>query len=193
MLNYHLIKNMEHTIQYIKTFCKDRGIASITPSSTFAVKRICSKIDFTRDNVIVECGPGSGVFSFAILKKMSKNSKLILIESNRDFYEYLRRHINDARVFVFCDNAINLPCIIKHLGIGDVNYVILGIPFSFTDHELNHKIIANSKGGLRKGGNLIVYQFSLRIKKYLKQHFEEIHTGFELLNVPPLIIFEASD
>ena len=188
-----MMKNIGQTFQYIRTYWKDRKIASVTPSSSFAVKRICGKIDFTRDNVIVECGPGSGGFSFAILNKMSQNSKLILIESNRDFYEYLQRHINDVRVFVFYDNAINLPCIVKHLGIGEVNYVILGIPFSFTDNELNHKIIANSKRVLRKGGRLIVYQFSSRIKKYLQHHFEEIHTGFELLNVPPLIIFEASD
>jgi len=188
-----LMKNIGQTFQYIRTYWKDRKIASVTPSSSFAVKRICGKIDFTRDNVIVECGPGSGGFSFAILNKMSQNSKLILIESNRDFYEYLQRHINDRRVFVFYDNAINLPCIVKQLGIGDVNYVILGIPFSFTDNELNHRIIANSKRVLRKGGRLIVYQFSSRIKKYLQHHFEEIHTGFELLNVPPLIIFEASD
>ena len=177
------MKNIGQTFQYIRTYWKDRKIASVTPSSSFAVRKICGKIDFTRDNVIVECGPGSGVFSFAILNQMSPGSKLILIESNRDFYEYLRRHINDARVFVFYDNAINLPCIVKQLGIGVVDYVILGIPFSFTDHELNHKIIANNKGVLRNEGKLIVYQFSSRIKKYLKQHFEEIHIGFELLNV----------
>lgn len=187
------MKNIGQTFQYIRTYWKDREIASVTPSSSFAVKRICGKIDFTRDNVIVECGPGSGAFSFAILNQMSPGSKLILIESNRDFFEYLQHHINDARVFVFYDNAINLPCIIKQLGIGDVDYVIMGIPFSFTDSELNHQILAYSKGILRKGGKLIVYQFSSRIKKYLKQHFEEIRTGFELLNVPPLIIFEASD
>jgi phospholipid N-methyltransferase len=188
-----LKKNIEQTFQYLRTYWKDRKIASVTPSSSFAVRRICGKIDFTRDNIIVECGPGSGVFSFAILNQMSQNSKLILIESNRDFYEYLHHHINDDRVFVFYDNAINLPCILKQLGIGDVDYLIMGIPFSFTDHELNHKIMAQSKGVLRKGGKLIVYQFSSRIKKYLKQHFEEIHICFELLNVPPLIIFEASD
>lgn len=116
------------------------------------MRKISGRIDFTRDNVIVECGPGSGVFSFAILDKMSQNSKLILIESNRDFFEYLQRHINDARVFVFHDSAVNLPCIVKQLGLGDVDYVILGIPFSFTNHELNHKIIADSRGVLRKGG-----------------------------------------
>ncbi len=187
------MKNIGQTFQYIRTYWKDRKIASVTPSSSFAVRRICGKIDFTRDNIIVECGPGSGVFSFAILNQMSQNSKLILIESNRNFFEYLQHHINDARVFVFYDNAINLPCIVKQFGIGDVDYIIMGIPFSFTDHELNHKIIAHSKGVLRKGGKLIVYQFSPRIKKYLKRLFEEIHIGFELLNVPPLIIFEASD
>ncbi len=187
------MKNIGHTIHYLKMFWKDRNIASITPSSSFAVKKICSKIDFSKDNVIVECGPGNGVFSFAILRRMSPNSRLILIEANKEFAQYLEQHIDDPRVYVFHDDAVHIPLIVSKSGIhAAADYVILGIPFSFSDHELNHKIIANSKEILKKEGTLLVYQFSLRIKKYLKHYFDRITTCLEILNIPPLIIFEAS-
>ncbi|HHT9137919.1 MAG TPA: class I SAM-dependent methyltransferase [Candidatus Wunengus sp. YC60] len=182
---------MEHTIQYIKTFCKDKGIASITPSSAFAVKRICSKIDFTKDNILVECGPGNGVFSFAILRHMPPGSRLILIESNKDFVRYLDNRIHDPRVSVFHDNAINIQSVANQCGVNTVDYVILGIPFSLSDHEQNHAIIANCKTVLKKGGKLLVYQFSPRIRRYLKQHFESIRYDVEIFNIPPLVIFEA--
>ena len=149
VLNYHMIKHMEQTIQYMKTFCKDKGIASITPSSPFAVKRICNKIDFTKDTVIVECGPGNGVFSFAILRQMSPGSRLILIEANRDFVRYLDQRIPDPRVSVFHDNAINIQSIVNQCGLNTADYVIMGIPFSLSDHEQNHSIIANCKKVLK--------------------------------------------
>ncbi|MEP9410848.1 MAG: methyltransferase domain-containing protein [Candidatus Brocadia sp.] len=186
-----MIKHMEQTIQYMKTFCKDKGIASITPSSTFAVRRICDKIDFTKDRVIVECGPGNGVFSFAILRRLSPGSKLILIETNNDFFGYLNQRIHDPRVSVFHDNAINIESIVNQCGLNTADYVILGIPFSFSDHEQNHSIIAHCKKVLKKGGKLLVYQFSPRIKRYLRKHFNQIHLDLEVFNIPPLIIFEA--
>lgn len=191
VLNYHMIKHMEQTIQYMKTFFKDKGIASITPSSPFAVKRICNKIDFTKDNVIVECGPGNGVFSFAILRQMSPKSRLILIEANRDFVRYLDQRIHDPRVSVFHDNAINIQSIVNQCGLNTADYVIMGIPFSLSDHEQNHSIIANCKKVLKKGGIILVYQFSPRIKKYLRKHFDHIHPDLEVFNIPPLFIFEA--
>lgn len=191
-MNYQMIKHMEQTIQYMKTFCKDKGIASITPSSTFAVKRICNKIDFTKDRVIVECGPGNGVFSFALLRRLNSGSKLILIEANRDFAGYLNRRIRDRRVAVFHDNAINIHSIVNQCEIKTADYVILGIPFSFSDHGQNHSIIAHCKQALKKGGKLLVYQYSPRIKKYLRKHFDHIHLEMEVFNIPPLFIFETT-
>lgn len=187
-----MIQYMEHTIQYVKAFWKDKRIASIAPSSTFAVKRVCNKIDFTKDTVIVECGPGNGVFSFALLQRMTLGSRLILIEANGDFAGYLNRHINDPRVAVFHDDAINIQSIVNRCGFNAADYVVLGIPFSLSDHEQNHAILAHAKQALKKGGKLLVYQFSPRIKKYLRKHFNPIHLDLEVFNIPPLIIFEAS-
>lgn len=50
------------TITYLKNFVRDRNVASITPTSAIGVKKVCSKIDFHKPSVIVEYGPGTGVF-----------------------------------------------------------------------------------------------------------------------------------
>lgn len=193
MNEYDVIKYMMPTVQYIKAFCKDRKIASITPSSTFAAKKLCKKIDFSKNNSILECGPGSGIFSFSILQQMSRGSRLLLVESNGDFASCLEQKITDPRVDIFHDNAINMQSVIHRCGIQAVDYVILGIPFSFSNHEQNDRIIAHSKSILKKGGKLFVYQFSPRIRKYLRHHFnhDRIKLDFEMFNIPPLFIFEA--
>lgn len=193
MIEYELVNQKVSTVNYIKAFCKDRRIASITPSSTFAAKKLCSKIDFTKDNTIIECGPGNGIFSFHILRQMSLDSKLLLVETNMGFANSLKQEMNDSRVDIFHENAINMQLVISDCGIQNVDYVILGIPFSFTNYKQNSLIIKNSKNVLKKGGKLLVYQFSPRIWKYLRQHFDrsQINIYFEMFNMPPLFIFEA--
>jgi len=51
------------TLTYITTLIKDPAVASVTPSSHFAVQRVCSFIDFRRAALVVEYGPGLGVFT----------------------------------------------------------------------------------------------------------------------------------
>src|SRR5207249_10055164 len=55
-------------------------IASIVPSSKAMVERVASKMDFNRSRVIAEYGPGEGVHSREIARRMSPDSHLLLFE-----------------------------------------------------------------------------------------------------------------
>ena len=79
------------TLIYIMNFIKDRNVASITPTSSVGVKKVCNKIDFSQNSLIVEYGPGTGVFSKYLLRQMGEDSRLILIERNRNFNSLLKR------------------------------------------------------------------------------------------------------
>ena len=53
-------------------------IASIIPSSKALVERVADKIDFTRARVIAEYGPGEGVHSREIARRMRSDAKFSL-------------------------------------------------------------------------------------------------------------------
>src|SRR5918996_3502626 len=55
-------------------------VASIIPSSKAMVERVASKIDFSQPRVIAEYGPGEGVHSREIARRMSPDSQLLLFE-----------------------------------------------------------------------------------------------------------------
>lgn len=177
---------------FLKNYLKDKSIASVTPSSSFTVRKVCSKIDFNKDNVIVEYGPGTGVFTRFILRKMSKQSKLILIETNRNFVYYLKK-INDPRILIFNDNAENINTILSECEEPSADYVISGIPFSFLSYDLKNKIIHNTSEALSRKGKFLVYQFFNHIKEPLKKRFVNVETEFEMFNIPPMFIYEASN
>jgi phosphatidylethanolamine/phosphatidyl-N-methylethanolamine N-methyltransferase len=60
-------------------------IASIVPSSKALVERVARKMDFSQPRVIAEYGPGEGVHSRAIARRMSPDSHLLLFELDPAF------------------------------------------------------------------------------------------------------------
>src|SRR5215510_6333931 len=84
-------------------------IASIVPSSRALVERVADKIDFDRAQVIAEYGPGEGVHSREIARRMRPNCQLLLFELDPAFSRDLRRQFSgDERVHVINDNAAHL-------------------------------------------------------------------------------------
>src|SRR5947207_11844955 len=74
-------------------------VASIIPSSKALVERVASKMDFSEPRVIAEYGPGEGVHSREIARRMSPDSQLLLFELDRAFARDLERQFaRDRRV-----------------------------------------------------------------------------------------------
>ena len=180
------------TSRVIKNLIKDKRVASITPSSLSSVKKVCERIDFSKENVIVEFGPGTGVFTRYILTKMNSSSKLISIEINRNFYEHLKKTITDERV-IFCNmNAKNITFLLKKYNIDHVDYIISGIPFSILSKEVKDEIVKKSYKSLKTDGKFLAYQWSNTVKKYLEKYFTTVKSAISGKNIPPLIIYEAT-
>ncbi|WP_066637857.1 class I SAM-dependent methyltransferase [Desulfolucanica intricata] len=183
------------TLTYIKNFIKDKNVASITPTSTFGIKKVNGKIDFSNSKVIIEYGPATGVFTRFLLEHMKSDTKLILIETNYNFVSILRKSFKDTRVKIFNDSAENVNKILKDCGESGADCIVSGIPFSFLSRNVKIKILESSYAVLNKGGKLLAYQTFFQtdnqLKKYLERYFKTVWYEYELMNIPPLKIYEA--
>src|SRR6056297_1646413 len=178
-------------IDFFKTFIKDRDVASIIPTSIRCVKKVCNHIDFTKDFVLVEYGPGDGVFTRFILDKMSEDSRLILIEANENFASHLKETINDSRVTVHNILAGDVESVIGDRDMGSVDYVLSGIPFSFLDKERKNIVLEATKNILKEGGKFLAYQTSGHLKKPVMEVFGNYDIEMEMLNIPPYLIYDV--
>jgi len=183
------------TLTYLKTLLRDPDVASVTPSSKFAVKRVCSYIDFKNAELIVEFGPGLGVFTEYLLEHMPENSKLLAIEKNPRFVDKLRRQLNDPRLVVECASAEEIA---NFLPDGSVDYVVSGIPFSMIPPLERSKILANTAKALKPSGRFLTYQvfpppasMDSFLRKPMEEHFELLSKSYEFRNIPPLRIYSA--
>lgn len=183
------------TIVYLKSMLHDKQVASFTPTSSFAIRRICETIDFNKQNVLIEYGPGTGVFTRYILDNLTPDSTLIVIERNQDFVNILERCFHDSRLIVYHESAENVKQLLCQAGVEQADYIISGIPFSFLPESLRQTIVKNSHECLRPGGMFLAYQTFFQLDKFLKdyldKYFYKVETDICLRNAPPMRIFEA--
>ena len=163
-------------------------IASIVPSSKALVERVASKMDFTQPRVIAEYGPGEGVHSREIARRMSPDSDLLLFELDPAFALDLERQFaGDPRVHVVHADAASLPHELRRRGIACCDYILSGIPFSILKIDKKRALLQKTHDALAPGGSFIIYQ----VTNELKQHatlFEHADSEYFLQNIPPMFI-----
>jgi len=187
-----------NTLYYLKNLITDIHVASVTPTSRFGVEKVLEKIDFQKNKLILEYGPGTGNFTEPLLKNMTENSKLIAIEKNSDFCRVLQRSIQDPRLVLFEDSAENVLDILKSCnGAGDLkaDCIISGIPFSLLSKKRKMAILKNTHAALKKGGKFLAYQaffqFPDILKIPLEELFGDVQAQYYMFSLPPLLILEA--
>ena len=186
------------TLGYLKNLVSDKNVSSITPTSSFGVKKVCSPIDFEQAKVFVEYGPGEGVFTKYLLENMRPDARLIVIETNKKFVKTLTGKFSDRRLSVVNGSAEDITKILRDHGLAHADFIISGIPFSLFPVELKNKILLATNEALTPQGRFLVYQFFVSfsagkndIKAKLKEYMQIVDSDIELLCIPPLRIYEA--
>ncbi len=182
---------MNSKLVFLSNFLRNPfEVAAIAPSSKYVIKNMMKHVDFKDVKCIVEYGPGIGTITIPMLRNLNEGAKLLCVESNGKFCEFLKSSIDDSRLIVINDTAENIDYHLERLGIKDVDYVFSGIPFSLIKRKNKETIIKKTKDSLKKGGKFIVYQqYNSHLGKYLKAHFNKVLKKFELRNIPPTAIF----
>lgn len=152
------------------------------------VERVASKMDFSEPRVIAEYGPGEGVHSREIARRMSPDSQLILFELDPDLSRDLERQFgSDPRVHVINGDAARLPDELARLGVDACDYIVSGIPFSILEIEKKRALLKKTYDALLPGGSFIIYQ----VTNELRQHatlFQHAESEYFLQNIPPMFI-----
>ena len=80
-------------------------VGSVLPSSRFLSKKMLAPISFEQAKVIIELGPGTGVFTKELLGKIKPHTQLIVIELNDAFYKALQEKIKAPNLHLIHGSA----------------------------------------------------------------------------------------
>ncbi len=164
-------------------------VGSIIPSSRFTIAKMLGPVEWDQCRLFVEYGPGIGTFCRPVLDRLPRDGRLIVIDTNPLFIDYLRATISDSRFTAVLGSAADVEEIVSAGGHDHADYVLSGLPFSTLPHGVGFEIVAATHRILRPGGAFMVYQFSNRARDFMARHFTRIEAGFEFWNVLPCKLF----
>jgi phospholipid N-methyltransferase len=178
--------------QFLRGFIKNPVmVGSIIPSSRVLIDKMLDPVDWANTKLFVEYGPGVGTFTRPILDRLGPDAKLVTIDTNPDFTQYLNERIDDPRLVTVTGSAADVEKILADRELGKADYVLSGLPFSTLPPGVGDAIAKATSNVIRKGGAFLVYQFSPKVLEFIKPHFAPIKRGFEWINVPPATLFWA--
>ena len=178
--------------QFLRGFLKNPVmVGSVIPSSRVLIEKMLRPVDWTNTRLFVEYGPGVGTFTHPILDLLADDATLLTIDTNPDFTKYLKESIEDPRLVAVTGSAADVEKILADRGFDKADYVLSGLPFSTLPPGVGEAIAEATATVIRPGGAFLVYQFSPKVRDFIKPHFERIKRGFEWVNVPPATLFWA--
>ena len=164
-------------------------IAFLAPSSRFLTRKLAGLPCVKEANTIVELGPGDGGITRDLLDEMQSGARLLAIELLADMVEVLHS-IRDKRLIIEHDDASELAQLIDRHGLGTVDVIVSGIPFSVLDEQRAAVIVEAVFQSLRPGGTFVAYQVRDEVNGLALGRFGKPETAFVPWNLPPVHLYQ---
>lgn len=178
---------------FIKQFWQEKKmVGSMVPSSKFLSEKMLKPVQFKHCKLIVELGPGNGVFTKKILEKLPADAKLLIFELNTQFYNLLKHEIQDERCTIIHGSAEHITEHIKAAGFLFADCILSSLPLANIPKNISEKIIKESYANLKNNGKYIQFQYSLMAKKMLETAFDDVQIAFTPLNFPPAFVYTCT-
>lgn len=189
-------------------------IGAIAPSGRALAAAMVRGIDFSRSKSVLEFGPGTGVFTKAMLDAMPHDwldprqshrpgpgkGRFIAIEFNEAMAAGVRRLYPEATVYN--DDAGNVETICRKEGIepGTVDAIISGLAWTSIPEQPRKRILEATHRVLKPGGEFrtFTYQASMLVRsawvfrKMLRSTFRDVQVGRVVWrNMPPAFVYHC--
>ncbi|GEM_PF-310887 len=181
---------------YLQQFLRAPGaIGAVTPSSQALAAAVADQVDFDQARTIVEYGPGTGVLTRELLRRLAPGGRLVAIELNPAFVAHLEATLHDPRLTVVRGSASNVASILQELGVGRADAVISALPFATMPVEAREAILLQTRAVLAPNGVFVAVQYlPFALLPLLRQRFRSARIAHLCLrNLPPALVMVATD
>lgn len=156
-------------------------------STRFLARKLDRALDHLdlADGHVLELGSGTGRLTERIVRKLGPRTKLVCLESEALFVDYLKKKFApDRRVTVIHGRAEHARTHLDRLGIDSVPSVVSGVPMggrrNFTILRTIHECLADN-------GRLVQMALVGR-RRFERENFRYLRRLFILLNLPPELL-----
>ena len=185
-------------LRFFKTFLTDpMHVGALLPSGAALAHQITEPIDYEKAKVIVEFGPGTGVFTKRLLEKKRKDARLIAFEINPDMADFIAE--NFPGVELVRGSAETLDEWLEKEKIPSVDAIVSGLPFANFPPAVQARILDGAAAALKPGGVFIGFTYyhsnvmptTRRYRARLKKTFARVTRLPVMKNVPPAYVMRC--
>ena len=187
------LRHLSSPLIFARGFVDDwRQVGSVVPSSPWLVDALLLPIAWERARVVVELGPGTGVVTRAILRRLRSDGVLLAVEANAGFARHLQATIGDSRLRLVAGDAALLAGHLATAGLGAADAIVSSLPLRGMSPAARDRCLAAAAAGLARHGRFVAYQYTSRLLADMARHFAAPRIWRLWRNLPPAFVFAAS-
>nr|WP_240942565.1 methyltransferase domain-containing protein [Planosporangium thailandense] len=173
-------------------------VGAIAPSSEFLATRIVAPVPLRGDPVVVELGPGTGVFTDRIQQRLAGRGRHIAIEVNRRFADRLVRR--RPAVDVVIGDAAAIGGVLADRGCRTADVVVSGLPWALFPPARQQRTLDAIAAALAPAGVFSTFAYvhalwtptARRLRRALCARFEEVVMERTVwANLPPATVYHC--
>ncbi|NLK40667.1 MAG: methyltransferase domain-containing protein [Planctomycetes bacterium] len=173
-------------------------IGAIAPSSAALAKQMVQLGNIETARTVLELGPGTGVFTEAICRRLPKDAVFIAIEVDPQLALLLRKKMPEVRTVA--GSAEHLDRIMKSYGLTQADSIVSELPFVSFEPALQDRILYAVRQALRPGGTFVTFSYlharllpkAKRFRHALQEMFCDVQLSPVVWkNLPPAFVYQC--
>ncbi|TWT53443.1 hypothetical protein Pla22_10720 [Rubripirellula amarantea] len=190
---------MSDAATFLKNFIRNpTKVGAIAPSSAGLAETMVDWFDWTNAKNVVEFGPGTGVFTEAILSRLHSDANFFAIEQSAELVAATQTRCPNATVIE--DSVTNVANLCRSRGIESVDAIVCGLPWAAFSERLTDEIMDAMFEVLKPGGQFATFAYwqgvilpaGIRFSRRLEKQFASVHKSPTVWrNLPPAFVYRC--
>lgn len=169
---------------------------AVAPSSRFVAEKVMQLADLQQADLVVELGPGTGVFTEQIQCQLRPKAVFFALELNKIFVEAARKRCPSVRIYH--DTADALPSYLQRHNWPKCDCIISSLPLTIFESAEQDRLLETISASLKPGGKFISIVYvgaKTRVRgRYfinnLPLHFRQVERSKTIWrNLPPTEVY----
>jgi phosphatidylethanolamine/phosphatidyl-N-methylethanolamine N-methyltransferase len=190
---------MSHHAQFLKAFFRNSGrIGAIAPSSDLLAGLMTDWLDWDSLGCVVEYGPGTGVFTEAVARRLRGETRFLAVERDPELAAICRSRCPGIEVVEDCVSRV--PELCRERDITQVDAIICGLPWAAFSPGLQDQLLEAMFEVLPPGGKFATFAYwqglalpaGQRFRSFLKSNFSSVtRSNTAWRNLPPAFVYQC--
>lgn len=174
-------------------------MGAIAPSSRQLALTMVDWFDWNTARGVVEYGPGTGVFTEQIVRRLHPDAKFFAIERDAALVTVIQHKLPQVKVIQ--DSVANVAQHCREIGIEQLDAVVCGLPWASFPESLQRACLDAMLEQLRPGGQFATFAYwqglmlpaGQRFRRRLKASFTSVEISSTVWrNLPPAFVYRCT-